>query len=86
MKATILHRSVYHKTTEVEIEIPDSVDEFEVQEYLNDNEHLWVDKIDEQMSKAKYEYGLGMDSHDGWTDKDQSCEWRYEVDGCGGHL
>jgi|TARA_R100001460_G_scaffold12135_2_gene28031 hypothetical protein len=85
MKATILHRSVYHKTTEVEIEIPDSVDEFEVQEYLNDNEHLWVDKIDEQMSKAKYEYGLGMDSGD-WTDKDQSCEWRYEVDGCGGHL
>ena len=86
MKAKIIHRSVYYKTTEVEIEIPKDIDEFEVQQYINDNEHLWVDKIDKQMSDAEYEYGFGMDSDYGWTDKGEPCEWRYEVNGCGGHL
>lgn len=86
MKVKILHRSVYYKTTEVEIEVPNNIDEFDVQDYLNDNEHLWVDKIDKQMSEAEYEYGFGMDSDEGWTDKDQQCEWRYEVKGIGAHL
>ena len=86
MKAKIIHRSVYYKTTEVEIEIPKDIDEFEVQQYINDNEHLWVAKIDKQMSDAEYEYGFGMDSDYGWTDKGEPCEWRYEVNGCGGHL
>lgn len=86
MKVTIRNRSVYYKTTQVEVEVPDNIDEFDVQDYLNDNEHLWVDKIDQQMSEAEYEYGLGMDSDEGWTDKDQECEWRYEVNGTGGHL
>jgi len=86
MKAKIIHRSVYYKTTEVEIEIPKDIDEFDIQDYINDNEHLWVDKIDKQMSEANYEYGFGMDSDDGWTDKGEPCEWRYEVNGFGGHL
>ncbi len=86
MKAKIIHRSVYYKTTEVEIEIPNDIDEFDIQDYINDNEHLWVDKIDKQMSEAEYEYGFGMDYKADWTDKDQPCEWRYEVNGFGGHL
>ena len=86
MKVKITHRSVYYKTTQVEVEVPDNINEFDVQDYLNDNEHLWVDKIDKQMSEAEYEYGFGMDSDEGWTDKDQEFEWRYEVNGTGGHL
>jgi len=86
MKVTIKNRSIYYKTTQVEVEVPDNINEFDVRDYLNDNEHLWVDKIDKQLSEAEYEYGLGMDSDEGWTDKDHECEWRYEVNGTGGHL
>jgi len=89
-KVRISHRSVYHKTAEVEVYIPNTVEATAIDEYLHDNEHLWVDKIDEKLSEAKYEYGLGID--DGfdydWTDRDQPCEWRYdcEADNMGGHL
>tara|TARA_Y100000114_G_C11672818_1_gene284654 strand:+ start:576 stop:851 length:276 start_codon:yes stop_codon:yes gene_type:complete len=89
-KVRVSHRSVYHKTVEVEVFIPNTIDEFDIQQYLNDNEHLWVDKVDQKLSEAKYEYGFGMD--DGfnyyWTDKDQPCEWRYdcETSKTGGHL
>jgi len=88
MKVKILQRSVYYKTAELEIDVPNDIDEFDVQDYINDNEHLWVDKIDKQMSEAEYEYGFGMDSDDGWTDQDQPCEWRYECKDFkfGGHL
>jgi hypothetical protein len=88
MKVKIMQRSVYHKVTEYELELPKDIDEFDVQDYINDNEHLWVDKIDQQMSETEYEYGFGMDSDDGWTDKDQTCEWRYEIKNknYGGHL
>ena len=92
MKVKIQQRSVYHKFAEVEIEIPNDIDELDVQEYLNDNENLWVDKVDEAMSKAPYHYGFGTDSdandhHNSYmVDTDQESEWRYEVDGCGGHL
>ena len=38
MKVKITHRSVYYKTTQVEVEVPDNIDEFDVQDYLNDND------------------------------------------------
>lgn len=88
MKVKVIQRAIYHKIAEVEIEIPNDVDEFNVQDYINDHEELWVDKIDKQMSEAEYEYGFGMDSDEGWTDKDQPYEWRYECKDIkfGGHL
>ena len=86
-KVIVSHRSVYHKTAEVEVFIPNTVNENDIQEYLHDNEHLWVDKVDQQLSTTEYEYGLGMDEGC-WTDQDQPCEWRYdcETDKIGGHL
>ena len=87
MKVKILHRSVYYKTTELEIEIPNDIDEFDIQDYINDNEDLWVDKMDDKIDESEFIFGLGMDSGD-WTDDDQDSEWRYECDKLktGGHL
>ena len=87
MKVKILHRSVYYKTTELEIEIPNDIDEFDIQDYINDNEDLWVDKMDDKIDESEFLFGLGMDSGD-WTDDDQDSEWRYECDKLktGGHL
>lgn len=83
-KVKITHRAVYHKIVEVEVFVPNTV---EIDEYLINNEHLYVDQIDQQLSEAEYEFGFGMD--DGcWTDQDQPSEWRYdcETDKIGGHL
>jgi hypothetical protein len=82
MKVTIIQRSVYHKIAEVEIEVPNDVDD--VQQYLVCNEHLYTDKIDEAMSETSLGYGHGM--IDGMTDWKEESEWRYECEGIGGHL
>lgn len=87
MKVKIMQRSVYHKYAEVEIEIPDLIDaESEALDYLQENEHLFIDKIDKAMSEANFEYGNGVDDYTGMTDTNAESEWRYEVNGKGGHL
>ena len=94
MIVKIQQRSVYHKFAEVEIEIPDNVDEFDIQDYVNDNEHLWVDKMDEGMSKASYEFGFGTDSdansynNSFFNEPESDSEWRYDSPQLktGGHL
>jgi uncharacterized protein YegJ (DUF2314 family) len=87
MKAKILQRSVYYKVAELEIELPKNIDEFDIQQYINDNEHLWVDKIDHKINESEFIFGLGLDSGS-WTDKEEESEWRYECDelNIGGHL
>ena len=83
MKVKIMQRSVYHKYAEIEVEVPKDVD---AQEWLMDNEEKWVDVMDNEISKAKYEFGNGMDTYD-WTDDDMESEWMYCCpDGYGGHL
>ena len=92
MKVKIIHRSVYHKITEVEIEIPNDWNVHTedgmnfIHDYLIDNENLYVDKINEKISKVEYECGFGLG--DGMDEMDQESEWRYEIVGknYGGHL
>ena len=96
MKVKIQNRSVYHKFAEVEIEIDN--DDFEhwkldngkyadIQDYLIENEHLYSNKIDEAISKAKYVHGTGLYDFKGMDDAEADSEWRYEDErGEGGHL
>ena len=103
MKVKIQQRSVYHKFAEVEIDIDnDLYDHWKldngkyasIQDFLIENEDLYIDKIDDKMSKASYEYGFGTDSdansynNSSMNKSDQESEWRYEVVGkkYGGHL
>ena len=84
MKVKIMQRSVYHKYAEIEIKIPNDVEE--IREYLMDNENLWSDKMDNKISKAPYNFGNGMDTYD-WTDRKEESEWMYMGEnGIGGHL
>jgi hypothetical protein len=87
MKVKIMQRSVYHKYAEVEIEIPNIiVRRGQTQEYLSDNEHLYIDKLDTAHAEAQLEFGSGVNDYAGMTDADAELEWRYEVNGQGGHL
>mgnify|MGYP003110352467 CR=1 FL=1 len=88
MKVKIQQRSVYHKFAEAEIDIPKDIREEDMHEYLLDNEHLYVDKIDKAISEANLEYGSGVDDYRGMNEPESSSEWRFEIVGTnyGGHL
>jgi len=88
MKVKIMQRQVFYKYAEVEIELPKEInqdDDDVVQDYINDNQDLWCDKLYKNLSESDYEEGFGM--HKGhFTDHTEENEWRYEVNGIGGHL
>ncbi len=86
MKVKVIQRVVYHKIAEVEIEIPNDVDEFDVQDYINDHEELWVKDIDKKLSEKEIEWGFGLGK--GMEERDQQEEWRYNIvdKNFGGHL
>ena len=86
MKKKIGNLSVYHKFTEIEIEIPE-MDNGKINRYLFDNEELWIDKLDVETNKSTPQFTSGQGEYDGYDDGSES-ETRYEVVGknYGGHL
>ena len=84
MKVKIGNLSIYHKFTEVEIEIPE-MEEENIQEFLQYHEGLWVDLLDNKTSNEVMEFGYGH--YDGYDDKSES-ETRFDIVGkqYGGHL
>jgi hypothetical protein len=88
MKVKIEKRSVYHKFVELEIEIPDTIKEDEIDEYLLSIEDQWIDKIDHKTNQSEFVSGTGLYDHPGHEDSEADHEWRYECEewGIGGHL
>ena len=89
MKVKIMQRSVYHKYTEVEIEVPNLIDyESEIHEYLLNNEDLWMNKLSEKNTFSKIEEGSGVDDYEGMNEPESDMEWRFDIVGkqYGGHL
>jgi hypothetical protein len=88
MKVKIMQRSVYHKYTEIEIEAPKDVKEDDMMDWINDNEQLWADQMDEKNTFSKIEYGNGVDDYNGMEDAESDSEWRFDIVGknYGGHL
>ena len=88
MIVRVSQRRVYHKIAELEIVLPDNIKLDDVSDYLIDNEHLFVDRLDNKMSACTYEYGFGMGIGADWTDQDQEVETRYDIESekYGGHL
>jgi hypothetical protein len=84
MIVKIQQRSVYHKFTEIEIEVPKDV---QVDDWILNNEDLWSAKMDEKHSTSKYVFGTGLYDIEGMDDAESDSEWRYQCpDGYGGHL
>ena len=87
MTVRITERRLYNKIVEVEVDIPDNISIDKVDEYLHENEHLYVGKIEEKMQKAK--------PIQGWAEEfersdniQETTETRYDVltFNYGGHL
>jgi hypothetical protein len=89
MKVKIQQRSVYHKFTEIEIEVPNLIDyESEIHDYLTNNEDLWADEMDAKFEESEYEFGSGVHDYEGMNESNSDSEWRFEIVGkqYGGHL
>jgi len=88
MKVKIQQRSVYHKYTEIEIEVPNLIDyESEIYDYLTNNEDLWADQMDAKFEESEYEFGSGVHDYEGMNESNSDSEWRFQCpNGYGGHL
>lgn len=78
-KVIVTTRAVYHKVATVEVNVPSTVEDENVQDWLWDNEHLFIDELDDNLSNAKLEYGFGVDSDNGMVWKEEESETRYDV-------
>ena len=76
-KVIVTTRAVYHKVASVEVSVPSNVANENVQEWLWDNEHLFVDELDDKLSDAKFDYGRGL--NDMFDDDSSDTETRYDV-------
>lgn len=85
MKVQIKYREVYHKTCAVEITVPDDLDQ-SLEDFLIENEHLYVSKVKDKLHKLPMESGLGLG--DGFEDTWDENEWIFQCDeiNYGGHL
>ena len=86
MKIKISSRTIYHKFSEIEIEIPKDLSEDRVADWLIKNEHLWIDNLDKANGEAPLNFGFGLG--DGMDDSNSEHEMRYEIleKNYGGHL
>ena len=78
-KVTITTRAVYHKVATVEVNVPSTVEDENVQDWLWDNEHLFIDELDDNLDNAKLEYGFGVTIDNGMVWKEEESETRYDV-------
>lgn len=93
MKVKIQLRRVYHKFAEIQIEVPNTITEDNIQDYLEEREGI-DEQINEAISKAKYEYGFGCDydanqnNNSAMCNLEEESEYRYQCDklNSGGHL
>lgn len=78
-KVIVTTRAVYHKVATVEVTVPSTVEDENVQDWLWDNEHLFIDKLDDNLANAKLEYGFGVTMDNGMVWKEEESETRYDV-------
>lgn len=88
MKIKIQQRKVYYKYAEVEIEIDkdDYVKKYlndqtnSLADYIQDNEEMWLEKMNIAMDETSLQYGNGVYELKGMHFHDQDEEWRYECE------
>ena len=87
---TITERRVYHKVSQVTIELPKDLPLEDTEEWLSDNESKWEQSLDNKFKDASLDYGLGLDnpSCKHMNEPESDRETRYDVnnEGYGGHV
>ena len=87
-KVIITTRAVYHKIASVTIDVPTDIPNDKVQGWIWENEHLFVDNLNEKLSEAPYEFGFGLSDDMDWIDQESETIYDVEENGkitYGGH-
>jgi len=59
--------------------MPDSVEFNDIQEWLINNEQLWLEQVEQAMLKAPTQLGNGLDSvENGMNEYEADSEWRFQ--------
>lgn len=74
---------MYFKYVEVEVSVPDDVED--VQEWLYENENDWAERTNNALDKADYNYGTG-NWLEGMSQPLSNSVWRYDVEEDGKHI
>ena len=95
MKVQITQRYVFHKVGTIEIEVNkedynkyflENKGYHSIDDYLLENESLWVERIDQATDSSEFEFGFGC--YNGFNEEGSESETRYncyELEQ-GGHL
>jgi hypothetical protein len=76
----ITTRAVYHKIASVTVYVPPQITEDKLQDWLWENEDLlFVDTLDKELSEAKYEFGFGLEEDNGMEWLEEPSETRYDL-------
>ena len=74
----VSERVVYHKYAEVEIDVPDSIKQDDILNWLHKNEFLYEEDISQRIYECKLEMGFGCNKN-GMSEIDAVIEQRYDV-------
>jgi len=89
-KVRISQRVIFYKYAQIEISVPDTIQEIDLHEYLLQNEDIHF-CLENNLIKSNYYFGFGLDKY-GMCEKDWEVETRYDLldenddPTCGGHL
>lgn len=78
IKVRISTKQVYYKYAQTIVYVPNTVAKEDILNYLNENEDIYIDKVDEDLDDACFEHGNGLDEY-GMDDIYSDSEWRFDV-------
>jgi hypothetical protein len=90
-KVKVSARRVVHKYVELDVFVPNTIKDADVEEWLTANADIYDWRLENKFIDAKYKKGLGLNIPMGMYDREADEEYRYDiiVDNAiqlGGHL
>lgn len=76
-KVIVTTRVVYHKTASVVVNVPQNLNEEDIQIWLWFNEDEYSSTLEKELEKQQYELGFGLG--DGFDEADSDTETRFDV-------
>ena len=78
IKVRISTKQVYYKYAQTIVYVPNTIEKEDILNYLNENEDIYIDKVDEDLYDTSLEYGNGLDEY-GMNDIHNDSERRFDV-------
>lgn len=76
-QVTITTRAVYHKVASVTIDVPSDINQDKLQDWLWENEELFIEQLSDKLSEARYDFGFGLG--DEMEDESSPSETRFDL-------